>query len=241
MGKEVAEIVQLKGCFSLRPRRLPTLDVLTAASAAAKVLQDDSNPAMVWLDMEQEALFLTERWSGDVVTQRMPLSVEVQRLPKPVVVSAEETVVATAVIPDRDSVELFLKLSLQVLQDWLSIRQGALGRNLLTAHGHWVLGYHGQALRLLCPGAEVAGLLRLNLSRPGIELLVAQAKGPVKTEVVSSLQLAGKVLKKHAHARRLNKAVQQSIQSLQPCLQSLQQLKSRLDASARGPQAAANM
>lgn len=37
-----------------------------------------------------------------------------------------------------------------------------------------------QALRLLCPGAEVAGLLRLNLSRPGIELLVAQAKGPVK-------------------------------------------------------------
>lgn len=31
---------------------------------------------------------------------------------------------ATAVFPDRDSVELFLKLSLQVLQDWLSIRQG---------------------------------------------------------------------------------------------------------------------
>jgi hypothetical protein len=62
-----------------------------------------------------------------------------------------------------------------------------------------------------------------------------------RTEAVSSLQLAGKALKKHAHARRLNKAVQQSIQGLQPCLQSLQQLKNRLDASVRGPKAAANM
>jgi hypothetical protein len=36
----------------------------------------------------------------------------------------QETVVATVVFADRNSLELFLKLGLHVLQDWLSIRQG---------------------------------------------------------------------------------------------------------------------
>ncbi|KAF8065888.1 hypothetical protein HT031_002949 [Scenedesmus sp. PABB004] len=182
-------------------------------------------------------------WGADVVKQRLPVELDVAALPPPAAACGEEVAVATVAFSDRESLELFGRLALHALPEWLAVRQAALGRSLLAAAGaHWLLSDQGAAVRLECSGGGPAGLLRLNARKGCVELAVLQDGAAVRHEAVASLALAAKVLRRHAQARvQLDRAVQHAVQGLQPAPACLARLRAQLEASAAGHKGAPHM